>query len=71
LITPIPENSYLRLAQITPNIVPVGRSTLWEWVKEGKFPKPVKLSPRVTVWRSADVREWMAQRNATASKVVH
>lgn len=45
---------FLRLPQVL-NLVPVSRSTLWQRVKEGRFPQPIKLSERVTVWRAADV----------------
>ena len=51
---------FLRERQIRPGIVPVAHSTLWQWVKDGKFPSPVKLSPRVTAWRAAEVFEWAA-----------
>lgn len=36
-------------------IIPVSRSTWWQGVKEGRFPAPVKIGPRVTAWRSSDV----------------
>jgi len=29
-------------------------------VKAGTFPKPTKLSSRVTAWRVADIRDWMS-----------
>lgn len=41
---------FLRLNQILQR-VPVGRSTWWLWVKQGKVPAPVKLGPRVSAWR--------------------
>lgn len=44
--------------------VPFGKSTLWRLVSEGKFPKPTKLSPRVTVWRLTDVEAWLARVGA-------
>jgi predicted DNA-binding transcriptional regulator AlpA len=28
----------------------IGRSTFWRWVKIGKIPPGVHLSPRCTVW---------------------
>lgn len=40
-----------------PPIIPVARSTWWEGVKSGRFPKPLKLGPRTTVWRAADIRK--------------
>jgi predicted DNA-binding transcriptional regulator AlpA len=26
-------------------------------VKDGRFPKPVKLGPRITAWRVEDIKE--------------
>lgn len=40
----------------------MGKSTIWAWVKLGKFPKPIKISSRMTVWSSADVEEWLANK---------
>lgn len=42
----------------------VKKSTLWNWVKAGKFPQPIKLSERVTVWRSSDVQKWIDEMAA-------
>ncbi|MGB5918838.1 helix-turn-helix transcriptional regulator [Arcobacter sp.] len=36
----------------------IARSTLWLWVNEKKFPKPIKLSPRITVWEENKIQEW-------------
>ena len=56
---------YARLSQIIgnpkkdpplPPIIPVSRSTWWDGVKSGRFPRPVKLGPRITVWRVEDIR---------------
>lgn len=66
----LPETGYLRLSQIignskasppTPAIIPVGRSTWWAGVRCGRYPKPLKLSPGVTVWRVEDIRALIAQ----------
>jgi len=35
--------------------VPVSRSHWWAGVASGKFPKAIKLSDRVTVWKSSDI----------------
>lgn len=34
---------------------PVSRSELWNRVREGRFPAPIKLSPKVAAWRSQDI----------------
>jgi len=61
----LPETGYVRLSQIIgnpkadppiPPIIPVSRSTWLEGVKTGRYPKSVKLSPRVTAWRVSDIR---------------
>lgn len=40
--------------------IPVARSTLWKWVRDGQFPPPLKLSSGVTAWRLADIEAWEA-----------
>lgn len=44
----------LRLPQVLA-LVPVSKSTLWAWCRQGKFPHPVKLSERTTCWRYSDI----------------
>jgi prophage regulatory protein len=44
------------------------RSTLWKWVAEGKFPKPYKISSRLTAWDVADVRRWINEKKRAASQ---
>ena len=31
------------------------RSTVWLYVSLGKFPKPIRLSSRITVWKQSDI----------------
>jgi predicted DNA-binding transcriptional regulator AlpA len=57
----LPAEGFLRLNQIignkdAPAIIPVSRSTWLTGVREGRFPKPVKLSKRTTAWRVSDIR---------------
>ena len=54
-----PINGFLRVKDIiAPNgPIPVSRSTWWQGVKDGRFPKPLKLGERVTVWRVDDIRD--------------
>ena len=58
----LPTEGFLRLHQIigdkdTPPIIPVSRSTWWNGVREGLFPRPYKLGKRTTVWKVADIRK--------------
>jgi len=51
----LPEAGLLRIKQVL-RFIPVSRSSWWAGVKAGRYPKPLKLSERVTVWRASDVR---------------
>ena len=52
-----PTSGLVRLSEILAprGPIPVGRTTWWEGVKDGRFPQPVKLGPRITVWRAEDI----------------
>lgn len=54
----LPNVGFLRLPSIIAphGPIPVGKSTWWAGIKDGRFPKPVKLGPRITVWRAEDIR---------------
>ncbi|MBL8500470.1 MULTISPECIES: helix-turn-helix transcriptional regulator [Nitrosomonas] len=47
-------------------LIPLSHSTLWNHVKNGKFPKPVKLSENVTAWRNQDVIAWITEKSGGA-----
>ncbi len=53
----------LRLREIlAPNgPIPVASSTWWAGVKAGRYPQPMKLGPRITVWRAEDIRRLVEQ----------
>jgi prophage regulatory protein len=61
--TNLPSTGFLRLKQIIGpgRPVPVSKSTWWAGVKDGRFPKPLKLGKRVTVWRAEDIRRLIEQ----------
>lgn len=53
------ETGFLRLSSILAprGPIPVSKSTWWAGVKEGRYPKPVKLGRRITAWRVEDIRK--------------
>ncbi len=61
-----PASGFVRLASILApkGPIPVSKSTWWEGVKSGRFPKPLKLGPRITVWRAEDIHELIAKGSA-------
>jgi len=58
-----PPHQVYRLQEVL-GIVKVGRSTLYLWISEGKFPKQRKLGARAVGWMSNDVFEWLSEREA-------
>lgn len=54
----LPKDGMSRANQLLPYL-PFGKTTLFDWVRKGKFPKPIKLSPTMTAWRNSDVLEWL------------
>lgn len=51
-------------------LLPVSEKTIWTWVQQGKFPKPIKMSGNVTVWRMSEVQAWIdAQVTGEAGEV--
>lgn len=55
---PFPMDGFVRLSQILApkGPIPVSKSTWWQGVKDGRFPKPQKLGPRTTVWKVEEIR---------------
>jgi prophage regulatory protein len=56
-----PKTGFLRLpAIIAPHgPIPVSKSTWWAGIKTGRYPKPVKLSARISAWRVEDIRAFI------------
>lgn len=40
-------------------LIPVSKSTFQRWIDDGKFPAGFKVSKRISLWRSEDVRQWI------------
>lgn len=54
----LPNTGFLRLPEVL-LIIPVSKSTFWQGVKVGRYPKPVKISPRCTAWKVEDIRDFI------------
>lgn len=71
----LPDSAFIRESQLVydprrpefPAPLPFSAATLWRMVAAGSFPKPLKLSPRVTAWRVADVRVFLQAPNKGAT----
>ena len=59
----LPETGFLRLPDVL-KVFPVSKSSWWAGIKEGRYPQPVKLGPKMTAWRVEDIRELIAKLGA-------
>lgn len=60
-----PKTGFVRLKQIIgdpkanppiPALIPVSKSTIYAWIREGRFPTPIHLGDRLVAWRVEDIR---------------
>lgn len=56
----LPETGFVRLPQIL-SLIPISRSAWWAGIRDGKFPKGIKLGSKTTVWRAEDIRALIEQ----------
>ena len=40
----------------------ISNTTLWEWVRTGKFPAPIDLGPNTRAWLAEEVDAFLLQR---------
>lgn len=38
---------------------PLGKSTINDWIKGKNFPKPIRLSQTLALWRVSEVIQWV------------
>ena len=58
MTTNIPSTGFLRLPQVLA-LVPISKSACWQGCRTRRYPKPVKLGPRTTVWRAEDIKAFI------------
>lgn len=63
--------TYLRLPQLCALLGGIGRSTAWRWVKTGRLPPPIKLGPRVSVWRATDIAAFIESQSKQAADTLN
>ncbi len=56
----LPKEGFVRLPQILA-VIPISKSQFWLGVKNGHYPKPIKLGAKTTVWRVEDIRYLIAR----------
>jgi len=50
------ETGFIRLPDVL-SLIPVSKASWYRGVAEGRYPKPIRLSPRTSAWRVKDIRQ--------------
>lgn len=43
------------------HIIGLKRSTIYDWMRSGRFPRPMRLGPKAVRWRQSDITTWMEE----------
>ena len=62
-------NRLLRLPEVQ-HQTGLGRSAIYDKVKKGLFPAPIKLGERASAWVSTEVQGWIEQQIAASKATV-
>ena len=49
----------LRLSEVRTRTA-LGRSTIYRKMRDGSFPKPLKIGARAVRWRESEIEAWLA-----------
>jgi prophage regulatory protein len=53
----------LRLHDVVRSVA-LGKTAIWDRVRAGRFPKPVRIGVRAVAWLESEVQAWIAARIA-------
>lgn len=57
----VPKDRLIRLPEVQ-NIIGCKKASIYKMLEEGKFPKPIRYSPRLVVWPETVVLQWVQDR---------
>lgn len=60
------QESLLRRKQVEA-LTGLSRSSIYEAIKRGDFPKPIQLTERTVAWTASSVNDWIANRIAAST----
>ena len=65
---PITPDQLLRITEVS-RLTSLAKSTINLWVAQGKFPKPLTLSPTIKVWRNQSLIDWIDGQVESSSPI--
>ncbi|MDM0046942.1 AlpA family transcriptional regulator [Variovorax dokdonensis] len=62
-----PPERLLRLPEVETR-VGLRKSSIYEAIRRGAFPTPVRLSPRAVCWPASEIDAWISERIGTRAR---
>ncbi len=60
-----PQDRLIDIKEVS-SLIGLKRATVYKYIKDKGFPKPIKLGSRASRWSYNQVMEWIEQQKATA-----
>jgi len=64
----ISPDQLLRITEVS-RLTSLAKSTINLWVAQGKFPKPLTLSPTIKVWRNQSLIDWIEMQSNIKNQI--
>ncbi len=52
---------YIRFKELR-KLIPLGRTTIWKMMREGRFPQSRRIGKVATAWLEHEVEDWIKER---------
>jgi prophage regulatory protein len=57
---------YIRFKELR-KLIPLGRTTIWRMMREGRFPQSRRIGKMATAWLESEVEDWIQERAQTTA----
>ena len=52
---------YIRFKEVR-KLIPLGRTTIWRMMREGRFPQSRRIGKTAMAWLESEVEDWIKER---------
>jgi prophage regulatory protein len=63
-------NQLIRINEVS-RFTSIAKSTINLWVAQGRFPRPIALSPTLKVWRVKQLLDWIDDQQGVTKEFVN
>lgn len=61
-------HGFIRLREVL-KLIPVSKSTWYRGIQRGIYPKPVKLSKRVSAWKASEIAQFILESDDNIQRI--